>query len=66
MEDTKIAVCDGLAEAPLVWALAHFVFNQKTKQGTINTNWLLQTVVLDLKQDTEPVKAVKEEFEFIL
>ena len=64
MEDTKIAVCDGLAEALLVWALAHFVFHKKL--GTRNTNWLLRTMVLDVEQDTEPVETIKEELEFIL
>ena len=66
MEDTKIAVCDVLAEALLVWALAHLVFHKKNKRGTRNTDWLLQTVAVDVEQDAEPVETVKEHLESIL
>ena len=66
VEGTTLAFCEGLAEALLVWALAHFVFHQKTKRVTRNTNWLLRSVVLDVPHDMEPDEAVKKELEAIL
>ena len=66
VEGTTVASCGGLAEALLVWALAHFVFHQKTKRSTRNTNWLLRAVVLDVPHDMEPDEAVREELEGLM
>ena len=55
----------GLEESMMLWAIAHFVLNQKTAHKVRNTLWFMCTKVLNAPFDTErqPSAAAKAELE---
>ena len=65
METTAVGEVQELTHALLLWAIAHFVFNQRTSRALKNTNWFMRSMFLDgvsveLSPDKDAMQAIVE------
>ena len=66
VEGVAVTKTKKLEEGLLLWGISHFVFNQKTKKRTRNTNWLIRRHVLDMTPDDTPDDSVRRDIEALL
>lgn len=53
-------VSDVLSDALLTWAIAHYIFHQKTHERVKNSNWYLRKRVLQLTPEKAPGDAARK------
>ena len=64
VEGVLVAEAGELVTALVVWAVAHFVYHQKTARPIKNTNWFMRTYVLGgLPVEIPPLQGVEKAIE---
>ena len=55
----------GLQDGPILWAAAHFVFNQKTANAVKNTAWFLYKYILLVEPERQPSQSAQHELNLL-